>query len=145
MRAIWTQEKPVYQGRFVTFAGVRAQPQPVQRPTPPIIVGGRTPPAFRRAVEHGHGWYGFGLDLEQTARDVEALREAEQHYRRPADLGRLEISITPPGYDMDPETVQRYAAVGVDRLVLRPQPTLDSAGLEHFVVTMARTLGLQPH
>jgi probable F420-dependent oxidoreductase len=144
MRAIWTQEKPAYQGRYVSFAGVQAQPQPQQRPTPPIIVGGRTPAAFRRAVEHGHGWYGFGLSAEQTAHDIEALREAEQRHPRPAALGRLEISVTPPGYDMDLATVERYAAVGVDRLILRPQPTLDSAGLEQFVATTARTLRLQP-
>jgi probable F420-dependent oxidoreductase len=142
MRAIWTQEKPAYHGRYATFAGVQAQPQPVQRPTPPIIIGGRAPAAFRRAVEHGHGWYGFGLDVEQTARDIEALRQAEQRYRRPADLGRLEISITPPDYDIDPALVPRYAAVGVDRLVLRPQPTLDAAGLEQFVANTARSLGM---
>jgi hypothetical protein len=59
-------------------------------------------------------------------------------------LGKLEISITPPGYDMDPETVQRYAAVGVDRLVLRPQPALAGVMLERFVVTTAQTLGIQP-
>ena len=45
---------------------------------------------------------------------------------------------------MDLATVKRYAAAGVDRLVLRPQPTLDSAGLEQFVVTTAQTLGMQP-
>jgi probable F420-dependent oxidoreductase len=142
MRAIWTEEKPAYHGRYVSFAGVQAQPQPVQRPTPPIIVGGRAPEAFRRAVMYGHGWYGFGMNVEQAAQDIEALQKAEQRYRRPADLGKLEISITPPGYDVDPGSVERYAAVGVDRLVLRPQPTLDAAGLEQFVATTARTLGL---
>jgi probable F420-dependent oxidoreductase len=144
IRTIWTQEKPAYQGRFVTYAGVQAQPQPVQRPTPPIIVGGRTPAAFRRTVGQGHGWYGFGLDVEQSARDIDALQKAAQRFRRPADLGKLEISITPPGYDIDPATVQRYAAAGVDRLVLRPQPTLDAAGLEQFVTTTARSLGMSP-
>lgn len=144
MRAIWTQDAPAYQGQYVTFAGVQAQPQPLQRPTPPIIIGGRAPAAFRRAVEHGHGWYGFGLDVEQAARDLDALRAAEQRYRRPPDLGKLEISITPPGYDIDPATVQRYAAVGVDRLVLRPQPTLDGVDLEPFVSLTARTLGITP-
>jgi alkanesulfonate monooxygenase SsuD/methylene tetrahydromethanopterin reductase-like flavin-dependent oxidoreductase (luciferase family) len=142
MRAIWTQEKPVYQGPYVMFAGVQAQPQPLQRPTPPIIIGGRAPAAFRRAVEHGHGWYGFGLDVEQAARDIEALRKVEQQSQRATDLGRLEISITPPGHDLSPETVQRYASIGVDRLVLRPQPTLDAAGLEQFVSTTAKTLGM---
>jgi probable F420-dependent oxidoreductase len=142
IRAIWTEEKPAYHGRYVNFAGVQAQPQPVQRPTPPIIVGGRAPAAFRRAIEHAHGWYGFGLDVEQTARDIEALRKAEQRHRRPAELGTLEISITPPGYDIDPATVQHYADVGVDRLVLRPQPTLDVTGLDQFVSTTARALGI---
>jgi probable F420-dependent oxidoreductase len=145
MRAIWTQAKPAYEGRYVAFAGVQARPQPLQRPTPPIIIGGRTPAAFRRAVEYGHGWYGFGLDIEQTVQDIKALREAGQRFQRPPDLGRLEISITPPGYEIDPATVERYAAIGVDRLVLRPQPTLDSAGLEQFVGAMARTPGMLSH
>jgi probable F420-dependent oxidoreductase len=144
MRAVWMQEKPAYQGRYVTFAGVQAQPQPLQRPTPPIIVGGRTPAAFRRAVEHGHGWYGFGLNEEQAARDIEALRQAEQRYRRPAGRGALEISLTPPGYDIYPATVERYAALGVDRLVLRPRPDLAGVVMERSVVTMAKTLGLEP-
>jgi hypothetical protein len=117
-------------------------PQPVQRPTPPIIVGGRAPEAFRRAVEHGHGWYGFGMTVEQAAQEIEALHKAGQRYRRPSDLGKLEISITPPGYDVDSGTVERYGAIGVDRLVLRPQPTLDASGLQQFVATTARTLGM---
>jgi len=144
MRALWSQEKPQYQGRYVSFSGVQARPRPVQRPMP-IIVGGRTPAAFRRAIEQGHGWYGFGLDVTQTRRDVQALREAAQRYRRPAELGRLEISVTPPGYGMEPTAVEAYAGAGVDRLILRPQPTLDRAGLEEFVATTARALSLQPH
>jgi probable F420-dependent oxidoreductase len=144
MHAIWTEEKPTYQGRYVSFAGVQAQPRPVQQPTPPIIIGGRAPEAFRRAVQHGHGWYGFGLNVEQAAQEIDALRKAEQRYRRPPDLGKLEISITPPGYEMDPDTVERYAAAGVDRLVVRPEPPLAGAMLERFVITTAQTLGIQP-
>jgi probable F420-dependent oxidoreductase len=144
MRAIWTEEKPAYEGRYVSFAGVRAQPQPVQQPTPPIIIGGRTPAAFRRAVEHGHGWYGFGMSVEQAAQDIEALRKAEQRYRRPPELGPLEISITPPAYGLAPDAVERYAAVGVDRLVLRPEPALAGVILERFVITTAQSLGIRP-
>jgi probable F420-dependent oxidoreductase len=144
MRAIWTEEKPVYHGRYVSFGGVQAQPQPVQQPTPPIIVGGRAPEAFRRAVQYGHGWYGFGLSPEQAAQEIDALHQAKQRYQRPTDLGELEISITPPGYDVDPGAVERYAAIGVDRLVLRPQPTLAGVMMEQFVITTARTLGMQP-
>ena len=59
-----------------------------------MMTRGRTPAAFRRAVQDGHGWYGFGLDVEQTAHDIEAL-QMEQRYQRPAELGRLEVSVTP--------------------------------------------------
>jgi probable F420-dependent oxidoreductase len=47
MRALWTQEKPRYEGRFVRFAGVQAFPRPVQRPHPPIVIGGMSPQGFR--------------------------------------------------------------------------------------------------
>ena len=141
MRAIWSQEKPHYQGRHVAFSGVQARPQPLQQPIP-VIVGGRTPAAFRRAVEQGHGWYGFGLDVTQTMQDLKALQEAAQRYERPTDLGKLEISITPPGYGIETGTGAAYAELGVDRLILRPQPTLDRADLERFVSTTAQTLAL---
>ena len=118
-------------------------PRPVQAPTPPIVVGGRTAPAYRRAVMQGHGWYGFSLDLAETTKVVETLRETEKKHPRPAELGRLEISITPPGYDVpDKAGVDAYAAVGVDRLILRVRPELDAAGLTRFAAEAGRALGL---
>ena len=134
MRAIWSQAKPAYQGRFVSFADVQAHPQPVQRPHPPIVIGGRTAAAFRRAVQQGHGWYGFALDADGTARALEGLREAAQRYPRPAELGALEISITPGrGAAVDLAGAEKFAALGVHRLILMPSPKLDGAGLERFV------------
>jgi probable F420-dependent oxidoreductase len=61
MRAIWSEEKPAYHGRYVSFEGVQAFPHPVQQPTPPIVMGGRAPAVLRRTVEHANGWYGFSL------------------------------------------------------------------------------------
>jgi probable F420-dependent oxidoreductase len=143
MRAVWTQPKPSYHGRHVSFEGVQAMPRPVQTPTPPIVVGGRTAPAYRRAVMQGHGWYGFSLDLAETTKVVETLRETEKKHPRPAELGRLEISITPPGYDVpDRALVDAYAIAGVHRLILRPRPDMDAAALERFAVEAGRTLGL---
>src|SRR5215471_7941021 len=63
MRALWTQPRPSHRGRYVAFESVQAMPRPVQTPIP-IVVGGRTPPAFRRAVTKGHGWYGFAVSVE---------------------------------------------------------------------------------
>src|SRR5437588_8014604 len=99
MRAVWTQPKPSYKGPYVTFEGVQAMPRPVQNPIP-IVVGGRTPPAYRRAVTQGQGWYGFRRDVEETRKSVGALREAGKKSPRPAELGTLEISVTPPGFDV---------------------------------------------
>jgi alkanesulfonate monooxygenase SsuD/methylene tetrahydromethanopterin reductase-like flavin-dependent oxidoreductase (luciferase family) len=143
IRAVWTQPKPSYRGPYVSFDGVQAMPRPMQTPTPPIVVGGRTPPTFRRAVTQGHGWYGFGLDLNETQKLVAALRVAGQKHSRPADLGRLEISVTPPGYDVPDKAMREaYAAAGVDRLILRPRPEMDAAALERFAAETGRTLGL---
>ena len=143
MRALWMQSKPAHHGPYVSFDGVQAMPRPVQNPIP-IVVGGRTPPAYRRAVSHGHGWYGFALDVAETQKAVNALRDAEKKVPRDAELGRLEISITPPGFDVPEKTlVDAYTAVGVDRLILRPRPDMDAATLERFAAETGRALGLR--
>jgi len=143
MRALWSKAKPAHQGPYVSFDGVQAMPRPVQSPIP-IVVGGRTPPAYRRAVTQGHGWYGFGLDVEETRKSVGALREAGKKSPRPAELGTLEISVTPPGFDVpDRAGLDAYAAVGVDRLILRPRPDMDVTALERFAAETGHTLGLK--
>ena len=140
MRAIWTDAKPSYRGRFVSFADVQAHPQPVQRPLP-IVIGGRTPPAFRRAVQHGNGWYGFALDADGTKRALDGLRAAAQSQPRPAALGALEISITPGrGVSVDAAACETYAVLGVHRLILMPPAKLDVAGLERYVENVGRHL-----
>ena len=142
MRAVWAQPKPSHTGPYVAFDGVQAMPRPVQAPVP-IVVGGRTAPAYRRAVTQGHGWYGFGMNVEDSQKVVVVLHETAKKVSRPAELGRLEISITPPGYDVpDKATRDAYAAAGVDRLVLRPRPDLDATALERFAAETGRALGL---
>ena len=143
MRAVWTQPKPAHRGPYVSFEGVQAMPRPVQAPIP-IVVGGSTPPAYRRAVTQGHGWYGFGLDVEATRNRVSALQEAAKTSPRPKELGPLEISVTPPGYDVpDKATIEAYAAAGVHRLILRLPPQMDAPALERFAEETGRALGLK--
>jgi probable F420-dependent oxidoreductase len=122
----WTAEHPAYEGRFVAFHGVDAQPRPVQRPHPPIVIGGRTPAAYRRALAHANGWYGFSLDLAETAECLAALRSAQGEVVRPPGLGALEISITPRG-PVDRDMVERFAELGVHRLIpYWPLPTAEA-------------------
>lgn len=116
MQAVWTQENPAYQGRFISFSGIQAKPQPVQKPHLPVVIGGHTADAFRRAVQYGDGWYGFALDVEATAKCLAGLKEAAKAVSRPGSLDELEISITPgPGLDLD--MAKRYAGLGVHRLI----------------------------
>ncbi len=115
--ALWTEEKPRFAGRYAAFSGVDAHPRPVQRPHPPIVVGGQSAGAYRRAVQRGNGWYGFALDVEGARRCVGGLARASEEVQRPERLGRLELTVTPPP-TVRPEDVTRYAELGVDRLAL---------------------------
>ncbi len=139
MRAIWSEETPAYHGRYVSFQGVQAYPHPVQQPTPPIVIGGRAPAVLRRTVEQANGWYGFALDLDETTSVLAHLREAAGRYPRPASQGALEISVN-PRVPLDKETAQRFAELGVHRLILSPPWGMDAPALEQWVTTLGETL-----
>jgi probable F420-dependent oxidoreductase len=120
MRALWREEVPApsFAGRFVSFSDVVERPRPVQQPHLPIVVGGHTEPAFRRTVKVGNGWHGFNMDLEETASALDGLRAAASRYGRPAELGELEITITPKE-SVDVDLARRYADLGVHRLAIQ--------------------------
>ena len=138
LRDLWTSPKPRFEGRFYRYANVDAHPRPVQRPHPPIVVGGMSAPAHRRAVASGNGWYGFGLDPGATERSLASLRTAAEQVERRESLGPLEISITPPT-ELDRETLDQYSALGVHRLVLRSTGT-DGDAIVDFVERTARMI-----
>jgi probable F420-dependent oxidoreductase len=116
LRALWTQPSPRFAGRFFSFAGIQAMPRPVQKPHPPIHVGGHSRPAWRRAVSKGNGWYGFALDPAAARANVEGLRRAAVDVDRDAALGALEITVT-PSVPLDEDALRRYEDAGVHRLV----------------------------
>jgi probable F420-dependent oxidoreductase len=117
MRAIWAGASE-YHGRFVSFSGVAGRPLPVQRPHPPIVIGGHTEAAFRRAVERANGFYGWGQDMDAAAEIAAGLRAAAGRYERPPELGELELTIAPPG-SVDAAAAAAYTDLGVHRLVLQ--------------------------
>jgi probable F420-dependent oxidoreductase len=137
MRALWTQPKPSFEGKLVSFRGIDAHPRPLRPGGPPIVVGVASPGALRRAVSRGNGWYGFAMDAAATERALRGIEQARREVERPAALGPLEINVTPPRADA--EAVRRYAELGVDRLVLLGmQP--DEARLLRFVDEAASQL-----
>ena len=121
LRALWNQDHPEFAGRYIRFSGIDARPRPVQSGGPPIVAGGHSDAAFKRAVTRCQGWYGFALDVDATRRCVEGLQTAMERFERPADLGPLEISVT-PAMRLDRDTVKQFEDLGVHRLIaLTPQ------------------------
>ena len=123
MQRLWYDEQPQHHGRFADFAGIDAHPRPVQSPIP-LVIGGHTPAAYRRAVGRGHGWYGFALTPETAATSIEGLAAAAERVERPEALGSLEISVTPRGR-LTAESAAAFTELGVDRLVIIPDPKSD--------------------
>jgi len=113
MKAIWTQEMPEYEGRFVKFDKMMPGPQPVQKPHPPIIVGGGWPHAAKRAIEYGDGWMPIpGRDDDLTTL-VQDFRKMAKEAGRDPDKIELTAYGTPP----KPDFVKRLADAGINRVV----------------------------
>lgn len=138
MRVLWDQPTPSFAGRFVSFADVIERPRPVQQPYPPIVIGGHSPAAHRRAIQAGNGWHGWDLDLDQTAQALAGLRETAKRHDRPDGLGELEITITPRGTP-DVDMARRYADLGVHRLAIQPH-TMEGSAMDELITTAGEAL-----
>jgi len=144
IRELWSADKPSFDGRFSAFSGIQSKPGPVQEPHPPIVVGGMSPLAYRRAVRHGNGWYGFSQTVEAAAESIAGLKAAAAEVQRPEKLGELAVSVTPRGA-IDPDTVKRFEDLGVERLMLLPSPIGQGSAEEmtvRFIEQTAQQLGL---
>jgi probable F420-dependent oxidoreductase len=94
-KILWAEDNPRFEGRHVKFANVSFLPKPVQKPHPPIWVGGESPPAVRRAARYGDAWFPIGNNpqhpLDTAAKfkaAVEKLHQvAEQNGRDPKSIG----------------------------------------------------------
>jgi probable F420-dependent oxidoreductase len=139
MEAIWAQQHPSYRGQVVAFNGIAANPRPLQRPRPPVVVGGYAPAALRRAVAEANGWYGWGLDPAATSVYLSLLQSAADVVARRDGLGPLEVTITPPG-DVDVTTAAAYARLGVHRLNLMLPWHSGQAALESFFERVIKPL-----
>jgi probable F420-dependent oxidoreductase len=114
MKAIWTQDRAEYHGEFVNFDPIMDWPKPVQKPYPPILVGGAFPYSARRAVRYGDGWMPQVTESSRTPliELIPRFRQmAAEHGRDPA---ALEISIG--GQRPDIDMIRQYQEAGVNRV-----------------------------
>ena len=131
IRAIWNQHAPSFDGRFVQFHEVMQRPLPVQQPHPPIVVGGSSTPPYRRAILSANGFYGSNYDLARTAAVLAEIWQLARTLERPAELGDLEITVTPTE-EMTLGLARQYADLGVHRLLLQPRD-LNGLEMEHLI------------
>jgi len=117
IKAIWTHEEAEYHGEKVDFDPIFMWPKPVQKPHPPIHVGGAFPGGARRALRYGDGWMPIAGrdDLEAQLEKLGELAAAED--RDPATL-----EISPFGVQPKDAVVERYVKAGVDRIVFGLPP-----------------------
>lgn len=120
MKAIWTQEQAQYHGRFVNFDPIWSYPKPVQKPYPPILMGGQGTKALKGVVEYCDGW----MPIPARAKDLgpkvaELRRQFEKAGRDPKAL-----SITIFWGRADKESIEQYEQAGAERVIflLPPEP-----------------------
>lgn len=129
MRVLWTEPEPRFEGRFFRFAGIKAEPKPLQQPHPPIWIGGASPAALKRAAEFADTWHPSHRPVAEIAAGAKQFRElATARGRDPNSLqviARVPLRIVTGGNTPDPrpllvgtpeqivEDIGRYREAGV--------------------------------
>jgi len=116
MKEIWTKLEPEYHGELVDFPPMRTWPKPVQKPHPPVIVGGAFPHAARRALAYGDGWvpHASRPQYADVSKHLPRFRQmAEEAGRDPAS-----VPVTIFGVADDLERLRHYRDLGIARVVV---------------------------
>jgi probable F420-dependent oxidoreductase len=93
-RALWTEDNPRFDGTYVKFANINFAPKPVQKPHPPLWIGGESPPALRRAAKLGDGWYPIPANPQFPLDTFPRYRTALSRLRQlAAEAGREPASL----------------------------------------------------
>ncbi len=134
MKRIWTDDDAEFHGRYVDFDPVWSWPKPVQKPHPPILVGGDGARTLQRVIEYGDEWMPIaGRGSEDLGARIEELQ------RMARDAGRGSIPVSLFGARPQTEAIEKYEQAGVSRCIL-PMPSVprDEAisRLKHYAELM---------
>ncbi|MGH7000565.1 MAG: LLM class F420-dependent oxidoreductase [Stellaceae bacterium] len=131
MKALWTEDDPAYAGKTFSVNGVRFNPKPIQKPHPPIIVGGTSELAIKRAVRYGDGWYAVARGMDEAK---QLLAQLEDQQRRASRTRPIEVTMSlRTGHPLTLEEVRQLADLGVARLLVGlPLRALDETELTRF-------------
>jgi probable F420-dependent oxidoreductase len=140
-KEMWTSAAPEFHGEHYDVSGAGFLPQPVQKPHPPIWIGGHTGPAIRRAAELGDGWMPIGLrppanlEPEEMAGKIARLRRLTVRAGRPEDAVSLCFS-TNVAFKMTPDPSRRMMTGRPEQIAADLRQYQD-LGVRNFVVSFA--------
>lgn len=112
MKQIWAQDEATFHGKYVNFDRIWSWPKPIQRPNPPVVVGGNGARTLQRVIEYGDEWgpiIGRGPDLFDRMKEPAALAAAAGRAPVPVTIFSLR--------SLDPKLVEQYQAAGASRYV----------------------------
>jgi probable F420-dependent oxidoreductase len=132
MKALWTQDDPMFAGKYSRFSGMPFSPKPVQQPHIPVLIGGNSRAAIRRAVRLGNGWHPLAVSPEVLRQGIHDLHEQAQAAGRA--ISEIPVSLSIPlgpasaqraALGREPgeiiQTIQAYADLGVQLLAISGQ------------------------
>ena len=134
IKTLWTEEEPEFHGQFVDFDPVWSYPKPVQKPHPPILIGGESIHTIRRVVRYGDGWFPRARGGFDAAANVARLRKVADEAER--DMATLSINVF--GAPADAAALDAYRQAGIHRAVL----ALPSAAADTLLPMLDRYAGL---
>ena len=134
---LWTNDNPKFEGKYVNFSDITFLPKPVQKPYPPIWIGGQSKPAIRRAAQIGDCWHPVGaipaapLEPEELAENLVLLHQyAEKAGRDPATI---QVSVKAPLYDAGDSSGPRRRFSGSPDEVRQDVQTYADVGVTHLI------------
>jgi probable F420-dependent oxidoreductase len=134
---LWTSDNPTFTGKYVNFSDITFLPKPVQKPHPPIWIGGQSKPAIRRAARLGNAWHPVGaipatpLEPEELAENLVLLREYAVKAGR--DPSTIDVSVKAPLYDASNTSGPRRRFTGPPDEVCQDVQTYADVGVTHLI------------
>ncbi len=129
MRTLWREEDPRFDGKYSRFAGMKFSPKPLQKPIP-IVIGGVSRAAIRRAARVGDGWQPLGLSPDALGQGMAALREEAQAAGR--DVAKIPVSIA---MSITASTPRRSALGTEPAEIVRNAKAFARLGVETLIVS----------
>src|SRR6267378_1526131 len=127
-KELWTSETPQFDGEFYRFSNIGFAPKPVQKPHPPLWIGGNSPGAFRRVVTLGDGWHATSQSPEQLRHSLERLQQAAEKAGRA--FNTIALSLRLP--------LRADAVQGSRQALIDQYCAYKALGLAHLVVDFRR-------